>query len=100
MGSYGQLCSASAELQPFLWMALRCIERSLSSPDWITAKPMDTNYSKEATGFWTALKQLRRNRISQNDVGCDAASERAQSPTSLTAGSRKLLSVLKIIKAQ
>lgn len=68
-------------------MVLRCIERSLSPTDWVTAKPMDNNYSKEATGYWTALKQLRRNRISQSDAGSDAASEQASSSDLLTASS-------------
>jgi len=80
-GLSGQLHSASAELQPFLSMVLRCTERSLSSIDWITVKPMFHNYSKEAIGCWTALKQLRRNRGSQNDADCDVASEGAQPPT-------------------
>lgn len=68
-------------------MVVRCIERSLSSIDWVTAKPMDNNYSKEATGYWTALKQLRRNRISQNDADSEAASEQASSSNLLKASS-------------
>lgn len=80
-------------------MVLRCIERSLSSVDWVTAKPTDNNYSKEATGYQAALKQLRRNRISQNDADSDAASEQASSSSLLTASPRKLHSVFTTLKS-
>lgn len=65
-------------------MVLRCMERSLCSIDWVTAKPTDNNYIKEITGHWNALKQLKRNRISQNDADSDAASEQASSSNLLT----------------
>lgn len=65
-------------------MVLRCIERSLCSIDWVTAKPTDNNYIKEVTGHWTALKQLKRNRIRQNYADSDATSEQASSSNLLT----------------
>lgn len=96
----GQLHSASAELQPFLWMVLRCIERSVCSIDWVTAKPADNNYIKEVTGHWTALKQLKRNRISQNDADSYAASEQASSCNLITTSLWKLPRVFTIIKSK
>lgn len=65
-------------------MVLRCIERSLCSIDWVTAKPTDNNYTKEVTGHWAALKQLKRNRMSQNDADSDGAPEQASSFNLLT----------------
>lgn len=65
-------------------MVLRCIQRSLCSIDWVTAKPTDNDYIKDITGHWTALKQLKRNRISLNDADSDAASEQASSSNLLT----------------
>lgn len=60
---------------------------------------MDNNHSKEATGYWTALKQLRRNRISQSDADSDAASAQASSSDLLTASSWKLRSVFTTIES-